>query len=100
MNEPLKIDIPHQLGREEARARIAGGMGKLTDMLPGGGALEQRWEGDVLRFDISAMGQSIGCSLEVRDTSVHAELTLPPMLAMFAGKIRDKMFSSATKLLK
>ncbi|RYD50063.1 MAG: hypothetical protein EOP60_12600 [Sphingomonadales bacterium] len=100
MAEPVKVDIPHKLGREAARARIAGGVGKLTDMIPGGGSVDQRWEGDTLHFSVAAMGQKIGCRLEVFEDKVHAEVDLPPMLALFAGKIRDKLAGSAGKLLK
>lgn len=100
MAEPVIVDIPHKLGRETARARIAGGIGKLTDIIPGGGSVEQRWDGDTLHFNVSAMGQKVGCRLDVLENKVHAELDLPPMLAMFAGKIRDKLLGGATKLLK
>jgi hypothetical protein len=100
MAESVKVDIPHKLGREAARARIAGGVGKLADMIPGGGTVEQRWEGDTLHFGVSAMGQKVACRLDVFDDKVHAEVDLPPMLALFAGKIRDKLAGGATKLLK
>ncbi len=100
MADPISLDIPHKLGREAARGRIAGGIGKLTDMVPGGGHLEQRWEGDTLHFTLTAMGQQVASRLEVLDDRVHAEVHLPPMLALFAGKVRDKLAEKATKLLK
>ncbi|RYE04538.1 MAG: hypothetical protein EOP61_00015 [Sphingomonadales bacterium] len=100
MADPVKVDIPHKLGRDVARARIAGGVGKLADMIPGGGTVEHRWQGDTMHFGVTAMGQQIGCRLEVFDDRVHAEVDLPPMLALFAGKIRDKLAGAATKLLK
>lgn len=100
MADPVKVDIPHKLGRDAARARIAGGVGKLTEMFPGGGHLEQKWDGDTLHFTLTAMGQTIASRLEVFDGHVHAEVDLPPMLALFAGKIRDKLASKATALLK
>lgn len=98
--EPVKVDIPHKLGREEARSRIAGGMGKLAEMMPGGGTIAQRWDGDTLHFGLTVMGQTVQCRLDVMDDKVHAEMLLPPMLALFAGKVRDKLFSKASALLK
>jgi len=100
MAEPVKVDIPHKLGRAAARARIAGGVGKLAEMVPGGGQVEQRWEGDSLHFTVTAMGQTVASRLDVLDDKVHAEVHLPPMLALFATKIREKLASGATKLLK
>jgi hypothetical protein len=98
--EPIKVDIPHRLGREAAKARLGGGVGKLADMVPGGGTIEQRWEGDTLHFSVTAMGQTVASRLDVKEDSVHAEVDLPPMLALFAGKVRDKLLSVAPKLLK
>ena len=100
MGEPVSVDVPHKLGREAARARIAGGIGKLADMFPGGGTLDQRWDGDTLHFTLSAMGQQVASRLEVFEHHVHAEVDLPPMLALFAGKIREKLAKEAPKLLE
>ncbi|MDF7773805.1 polyhydroxyalkanoic acid system family protein [Sphingomonas sp. AOB5] len=100
MPEPIKVDIPHNLGREAAKARMAGGVGKLADMVPGGGTVNHRWEGDTLHFTVTALGQTVASRIEVFDNKVHAEVDLPPMLALFAGKVRDKLMQVAPKLLK
>lgn len=100
MPEPIKVDIPHRLGRETAKARLGGGVGKLADMVPGGGKVEQRWEGDSLFFTVTALGQTVASRIDVKETSIHAEVDLPPMLALFAGKVRDKLLTVAPKLLK
>ncbi|TGX54919.1 hypothetical protein E5A73_05615 [Sphingomonas gei] len=100
MADPVIVDIPHKLGREAARARIAGGVGKIAEIVPGGGHVEQRWEGDTLHFTVSAMGQQVASRLEVRDDKVRAEVDLPPMLALFASKIREKLAEKGTKLLR
>ena len=100
MADPVIVDIPHKLGRETARARIAGGVGKIAEIGPGGGHVEQRWEGDTLHFTVSAMGQQVASRLQVFEDKVHAEVDLPPMLALFASKIRDKLAEKGTKLLR
>ncbi|PKP92271.1 MAG: hypothetical protein CVT77_09610 [Alphaproteobacteria bacterium HGW-Alphaproteobacteria-16] len=100
MPEPVTVDIPHKLGREAARARIAGGVGKIGSMFPGGGTVDERWEGDTLHFTVSAMGQTVASRLEVFEDRVHAVVDLPPMLALFASKIREKLQKEAPKLLE
>lgn len=100
MADPISLDIPHKLGRDAAKARIGGGIGKLTDMFPGGGNVEQRWEGDTMHFTVQAMGQKVASRLEVSEDKVHAVVDLPPMLALFAAKIREKLAREAPKLLK
>ncbi|RYY27594.1 MAG: hypothetical protein EOP62_06240 [Sphingomonadales bacterium] len=100
MIDPVKVDIPHRLGRDVARARIAGGVGKIADIVPGGGTVEQRWDGDTLFFSVTAMGQSVASRLTVFADHVHAEVDLPPMLALFGGKLREKLIEKGTTLLR
>jgi hypothetical protein len=100
MNQPVSLDIPHQLGRAEARARIERGIGKLAGMIPGGAVVDHRWEGEVMYFTVAAMGQRIASKLEPYDDRVHAELDLPPFLALFADKIRAKLEKEGPKLLE
>ena len=36
MQQPIEVDLPHKLGREEARRRIANNIQQLKDHIPGG----------------------------------------------------------------
>ncbi len=99
MNQPISIDIPHKLGREGAKARLTGGFGKLAEHVPGSTVTEHKWEGDTLSFTIEALGQRVGARMDVADSVVHATFDLPPMLAMFAGKVRDQLAKGGQKLL-
>ncbi|WEK00036.1 MAG: polyhydroxyalkanoic acid system family protein [Candidatus Sphingomonas phytovorans] len=100
MNDPISVDIPHKLGLAAARARIEKGIGKLASFVPGGAVTEHRWEGDTLVFTVEAMGQRVASRLDVMETRIHATFDLPPMLRLFAGKIREKLTESGGKLLK
>ncbi|QIG79003.1 polyhydroxyalkanoic acid system family protein [Stakelama tenebrarum] len=100
MPDPITLDIPHKLGRQGARDRIAGGIGKLADSIPGGNVEEHHWEGDTLFFTVTAMGQRIASKIEIEEDKVRATVDLPPFLALFADKIRDKLGREAPKLLK
>lgn len=100
MNDPITVDIPHKLGLEAARARIETGVGKLASFVPGGAVTEHRWEGDTLTFTVEAMGQRVASRLDVMDTKIHASFDLPPMLRLFANKLREKLMKDGPKLLK
>jgi hypothetical protein len=100
MTAPIEVDLPHKLGRDGARGRMERGMGKLADFIPGGHVTEQRWEGDTLILTVEGMGQRVGARLTVFDAHVHALFDLPPFLAMFAGRIRDKLQKDGPKLLE
>ena len=100
MTEPMTMDIPHQLGKAGARERLDRGIGKITSIIPGGGQVRHDWDGDRMNFTISAMGQKMTCRATIFDAKVHAEVDLPPMLAMFAGKVRETLGRELPKLLK
>ena len=97
---PITIDIPHKLGRAGARARLEGRIGSLAETFPGGGAVTHRWEGDTMIFNVHAMGQSIASRLDVHDAHVHAVIDLPPLLSLFAERIRAKFSKGMPKLLE
>jgi len=98
--DPITVDIPHRLGRAKARERIAGGLDKLAGVVPGSTITEHRWRGDTLSFVFEAMGQRVAATLDVLDERVHASIDLPPMLALFANKVRSQLSAAGQKLLK
>lgn len=100
MTDPIVVDIPHKLGLAAARARIDKGVGKLASFVPGGAVTDHRWEGDTLIFTVEAMGQRVASRLDVLESRIHASFDLPPMLRLFAGKIRDKLSKDGAKLLQ
>ena len=100
MADPITFDIPHKLGRAQARARIEKGSGQLAGIVPGGTVKALHWEGDTLSFRIDALGQRVATQIEVFDDHVHATVDLPPMLALIAQTLRAKLLSATTKLLR
>jgi predicted hydrocarbon binding protein len=100
LSDPVTVDIPHKLGKAGARARLDAGLSKLTSFIPGGTVSEHRWQGDSLEFTVKAFGQSAAAKLEVFDEKVHAVISLPPVLAAFAGKAKEMLMQNGQKLLR
>ncbi len=102
MHKPFVIDMPHRLGREEAKRRLDAGLGRISDHIPGGGQAKvtARWEADRMHLHVAAMGQSVGGHLDVRDDHVHVELMLPPLLAMMAGPIEKFLRAKGQQMLE
>ena len=100
MSDPVVLDIPHTLGREEAKRRMESRFDKLGSFIPGARITEHHWEGDTLLFTASGMGQVVKSRLAVADTRVHCEIDLPPFLKLFADKIRGTLAKEAPKLLR
>ena len=100
MSQPIDVDLPHKLGKEEAKRRIGGNIHKLQDHLPGGrGSVTSRWEGDTLKLSIAAMGDAIEADLTVYETKVHCHFSLPGLLGMFAQPIAAMLKAKGGDLL-
>ena len=100
MTTPLEVELPHQLGREEARSRIAGNTHRLKDAIPGGMAeVHEHWDGDRLVLNVGAMGQAIEARIDVEEDKVICRIDLPGMLGMFRGAIEQAMKRHGQDLL-
>ena len=100
MQRPLDVDLPHQLGREEARRRIAGNIHKLESHIPGGTSrVDSSWEGDTLNLQVHAMGQAVEAKIDVFETKVHCRILLPGLLSFFAGPIEAMLRQKGSGLL-
>ncbi|MEW5684363.1 MAG: polyhydroxyalkanoic acid system family protein [Pseudomonadota bacterium] len=99
MSKPVVVSIPHELGRAEARRRIEQGVGQLTSQIGAVGELRQAWEGDVLRFSLQAIGQTVTGTIDVADREVRLEVHLPGIFAMIANKVKGRLRSEGQILL-
>lgn len=100
MTQPLVVDLPHRLGAEEARRRIAGGIGRISDHLPGGAEVRSDWEGNRLNLAVSAMAQEVTARIDVQEAIVRVELMLPAALSFFARPIEAALRRKGTEMLE
>ena len=100
MSNPITVDLPHKLGREEARRRIERNVGKLSSHIPGGAQVGSRWTGDRVDLDIKAMGQQVAAQIDVQETIVRLTVTLPPSLAFFRGMVEPLIRSQGASMLE
>ena len=101
MSKPLIVEIPHQLGREEARRRLETGMGQLKSKFGDKfTSVDQSWTGDHLDVVIKAMGQAVSAGLDVETDHVRLEVHLPWMLAMIAEKAKGFIRKEGQLLLE
>jgi hypothetical protein len=89
MSQPLVVTIPHRLGKDEAKARIAGGFSRAkTEFAQLIRVENDSWEGDRLSFAATALGQHAHGTIDVYDGAVRLEVTLPWLLARFAQAVQ------------
>lgn len=99
MGQPIDVDLPHSLGKDEAKRRIAENIHKLGSQLPGGGDVTSNWDGDTLNMSVAAMGSAITAQLTVLDSKVHCHFDLPGLLGMFAQPIAAMLKAKGSDLL-
>lgn len=101
MAETIKIDIPHKLTQDAARARIAESFGKLRDQAIGGMLkFQETWTGNRLDFRAGMLGQSVVGRLDVGENNVHVEIELPGFLASIANKVKGRLAREGQVLLE
>lgn len=100
MPQPIDVDIPHKLGKDEARRRIANNVHRLNEHVPGGANVETAWAGDQLNLRVQALGESVQASIDVEETKVHLRVLLPGMLGMFSGMIQAGLEKKGDLLLQ
>ena len=99
MSQPIEVDLPHNLGKDEARRRIANNIHKLQEHIPGGGHVESGWSGDQLNMKVQAMGEAVTAVIDVEETKVHLKMVLPGMLGMFSGMIQAALQKKGSDIL-
>ena len=102
MTTPIRIDIPHKLGVEEAKRRIERGFGELQDQIAvvRVAQVQKAWDGDVMRFGMRVAGQAMSGRLTVLAEAIHMEIELPGMLGAIAGAIKGRLRRTGQLLLE
>ena len=100
MTQPIDVDLPHNLGKDEARRRIANNIHKLEQQIPGGARVQSVWSGDQLNHTVMAMGESVNATIDVMETKVHLKVLLPGMLGIFGGLVQAALQKKGSALLE
>jgi hypothetical protein len=100
----MRLEIPHTLGRDEVRRRIAARMDTAEDKasaLAGGAVdLSLDWTGDyTLAVEASAMGFTVPSTLDITDTALMFDVTIPPGMGFARGMIERTIHEKGEKLL-
>jgi hypothetical protein len=101
MAKPLVVSIPHRLGRQEAKARIAGGMGQVRQQLaPFVSTIEDSWTEDRMEFRVVALAQNVTGRIDVMDDAVQVEVELPWALRLIAETLQKRIGKQGRLMLE
>ena len=103
MAHPIVVNVPHKLGKAEARQRIQEGFGAMQH-LEGGGvlgmmSLEKRWDGDQFHLHATGLGQKFSAEFEILEDSVKVTFSVPDFLAALGGFIKAAVTNQTVKAL-
>jgi hypothetical protein len=91
----MRVAIPHNLGRDEARRRLKTRGHEVADKMGGSFArVTTGWPSDDrMSITVEALGQAMGGLVDIEDSQVVFEVDLPGALSfvepMMAGAIRQ-----------
>lgn len=101
MPQSIVITVPHNLGTDLAKRRIAERVEMLrTAYIDKLAHSEISWTGDRADLRIEALGQSMTAQIDVTPDSVRIEAQLPWLLAALANKAKGFLTANAKESLQ
>ncbi|PPD46213.1 MAG: hypothetical protein CTY15_02270 [Methylocystis sp.] len=101
MPSTITITVPHDLGVETAKKRLAERIeGLQRDYVDKVAKTEVIWAGDVATIHVSALGQMATAQMTVLKDMIRIEVQLPWLLARLSGKVQDFISKNANDVLR
>jgi hypothetical protein len=101
MPKSIVVTVPHQLGAELARKRVAEGIEQLrTTYIDKIAHSEIAWTGDRADVKVVAFGQSASARIDVLNDQLRIEVFLPWIIAALAGRVQSALTTSAESALR
>ena len=99
---PISINIPHKLGKAEARRRLETGFVKMREQVAGAAVMkfQESWEADRLTFSARGLGQTLRGRMDVLDDAIRIEIDLPDFLVSMADAIKGRLQRQGALLLE
>ncbi len=101
MAKTISLTLPHDKSPDEIRRRLSVAIADAREKYPAqlSGATET-WDGNQMSFVAKAMGQTVTGMVAIRATDVHVSITLPFIMGMFAGKVKEQIGREGKLLLE
>jgi hypothetical protein len=101
MSKSIVVTMPHDLGAEVAKKRVAERIELLRhDYIDKLAYSEVNWTGNRANLRVVAFGQTATAQLDVQSDSLRIEVQLPWILAALSNKIQDVLTNNAKDSLR
>jgi hypothetical protein len=95
MNKSIVVTVPHNLGADAAKSRVARGIERLrTEYLDKLARTEVNWSGNRADMRVSALGQTLTAQLDVQNDALRIEVRLLGLLSGLMSKVQDSLISN------
>ena len=100
MSKTIVVTVPHALGKDEARRRVASEIDLLKSAYVDKFAhSEVNWTEDVADIRVVALAQEVKAHIVVAADNVRVEILLPWILASLAGRVESQLTTTARDTL-
>jgi len=100
MSKSIVVTVPHTLGKDEARRRVASEIEQLKNAYVDKFAhTEVNWVDDAVDIRVVALAQEAKAHILVAEDSVRIEVLLPWILASLAARVESQLTTTARETL-
>lgn len=97
----MRIAVPHNLTREQARKRVDQKLQSLLGQFSHhADDLQHDWTGDTLHFKGKAKGMKVEGTVEITDAAMIVDAKLPLIAMAFEGRIREAVQKEADQMFR
>ena len=97
----MQVQIPHKFTQAQAVQQVKRALDDGRAKAAGQATIhEERWDDNVLTFDVTVQGQRISGTVTIGDASFDIYAKLPIMLRMFEGRIEAAIKEQVAGMLK
>jgi hypothetical protein len=101
MANTITVTVPHDLGVETAKKRLAERIEALQrEYVDNVAKSEVTWSGDVATIHVAALGQTATAEMTVLAEMVRIEVQLPWLLAKLSGALQGFISHNANDVLR
>ena len=101
MDKAIVVTIPHNLGQDAAKRRVAEGIARArSDYLDKLAHCDVSWSGNRADLRVSALGQTVTAQIDVLADSLHIEVRALGLLSGLLNRIGERLIGSVKGALQ
>ncbi|HEY8126176.1 MAG TPA: polyhydroxyalkanoic acid system family protein [Methylocystis sp.] len=101
MSNAITVTVPHDLGVEKAKARVAEQLARMQrEYVDKVAQSEVTWAGDVATVHVKALGQAASAQITVLKDLLRIDVQLPWVLAALSGAVQQAISRNASDALR